>query len=114
MYMIRIYADLCWVGDGTSAALLGQNQSNEPGYAAALGAGPAPVAQTLRLQVSEFVPGGDSPSLANFKTAFDNASNDLAGTPAAGGSPIMSQAGAYSGGTQTPLQIAQGWSTGLP
>ena len=112
--MIRVYVDFAWVGDGTASSLLGQNQSNEPGYAAALGAGPVPIGQTMRLQVSEFVPGGDSPTLANFKTALDNASADLAGTPAAGGSPIMSQAGAYSGGTQTPLAIAQGWATGNP
>jgi hypothetical protein len=113
-YMIRVYVDFAWVGDGTASSMLGQNQSNEPGYAAALGPGPVPGSQVVSLQVSEFVPGGDTPTLANFKTALDAASADLAGTPAAGGSPIMSQAGAYSGGTPTPLALIQGFATGNP
>lgn len=114
MIMISLKLDIAQVGSGTASSLLAQNQSNEPGYAAALGAGPAPIGQTIRLHIAEFVPGGDTPTLANFLTALQAAAQDLAGTPAAGGSPIMSQAGAYSGGTQTPLQIVDGWASGLP
>ena len=105
-YRIRVYADVDWVPDGSGMATLGQNQSNDPGVGSALGAGAVGNAQTLRLQVAESVPGGDSPTSGNFNTAFTNAATDL-GT-------LMTTAGAYSGGTATPLSIAQGWSTGLP
>jgi len=106
MYVVRTYTDVCWVGDGTASAQLGQAQSNQPGYGAAQGPGPAPLAQTLRLQEMEFVPGGDAPSAANFNTAFVAA--------AAAMNTLMQTAGAYSGGTQTPLAIAQGWASGNP
>lgn len=114
MIALRLYLDIGQLASGTSSVLLGQSQSNQPGYAAALGPGPAFIGQTIRLQIDEFVPGGDTPTLANFLTALQAAAQDLAGTPAAGGSPVMSQAGAYSGGTQTPFQIVSGWSTGNP
>jgi len=108
-YVVRSYVDICWIGDGAGTALLGQLQSNEPGYGTAVGTGgygAVPSAQTLRLQVNEAVPGGDTPSQANFNTALTQAATDL-GT-------LMGTAGAYSGGTQTPYQLAQGWASGLP
>jgi hypothetical protein len=105
--MLRAYIDICQVGDGAGTALLGQLQSNEPGYGAAVGTGgygAAPSAQTLRLQDAVAVPGGDVPSNANFTTAFTQLATEL-GT-------LMNAAGAYSGGTQTPLQIVQLWNSG--
>ena len=105
-YIIRTYVDIMYVGDGAGTALLGINQSNNPGFDATLTAGPVGVAQTLRLQVNETVPGGNSPSGANFNTALTAAATAL-GT-------LMTTAGAYSGGTDTPLAIAQGWATGNP
>lgn len=106
MYMVRVYVDYCWVGDGTASSQLGQAQSNEPGYGAAQTPGPAPLGQTMRLQDAEFVPGGDAPTQANFNTAVVAAAASL--------NTLMATAGAYSGGPQTPLAIAQGWASGLP
>ncbi len=113
-YATIVTVDQVWIPDGSGSAFLGQNQSNQPGYAAALGAGEIGGGQTLRLRVMELVPGGDSPTLANFYTALTNAASDIAGTPPAGGSPLMSQAGAWAGNPGTPLAIAQAWSTGGP
>lgn len=107
--MIRCYLDVCEVGDGAGTALLGQLQSNEPGYGTAVGVGgygAAPSAQTLRIQVAELVPGGDVPSSGNFATAFTQLATDL-GT-------LMNTAGAYSGGTSTPLSLVQAWNSGGP
>lgn len=113
-YAINVTVDIVWIADGVGSNMLGQNQSNQPGYAAALGPGEIAGAQSMRLMVAEIVPGGDSPSLANFNTALTSAAADIAGTPAAGGSPIMSQNGAWAGNPGTPLAIAQAWSTGGP
>jgi hypothetical protein len=96
------------------STFLGPNQSNNPGYAATFAAGAAGLAQTAELMVSELVPGGDTPTLANFLTALTNAANDLAGTPTAGATPIMSQPGALYGQPGTPLSIIQGFSSGNP
>lgn len=105
-YRIRVTLDVDYVPDGAGGALLGQNQSNLPGYGSSLGAGAAQAAQTLQIDVAEVVPGGNSPSSANFATALSQAATDL-GT-------LLSTAGAYSGGTSTPLALAQAWSTGGP
>ena len=106
MYKIRVTLDIDWVGDGAGTALLGQNQSNNPGFGSSLGPGAAQVAQTLQLRQAEQVGGGDSPVQSDFTTAMTTAVTDLVSQ--------MGTAGAYSGGTQTPLAIAQGWSTGNP
>jgi len=105
-YLVRSYTELCWVPDGVAGAALGQNQANSPGFGSALNPGSIPNAQVLRLQVAEPVPGGDSPTQANFNTAFVAIAADL--------NTLIATPGAFSGGTQTPLAIAQGWSTGNP
>lgn len=112
-YRIRVTVDYDWVGDGVYSAFLGPNQSNNPGYNATFAAGAAGVAQTAELMISEIVPGGDTPTLANFLTALTNAANDLAGTPTVGATPVMSQVGAlYGQPNVTPLAIIQAFATG--
>jgi hypothetical protein len=113
-YRLRLTVDFDWIGDGVYQSFLGINQSNNPGYTNTLAAGAAGLAQTAELMISEQVPGGDAPTLANFLTALQNAANDLAGTPPLGGTPIMSQAGAMFGQPQTPLAIIQGFALGNP
>jgi hypothetical protein len=105
-YRLRVYCDFDWVPDGAAGAALGQSQANNPGFAAALNPGAVGNAQTLRLQVAESVPGGDSPTGANFNTALSSAATDL-GT-------LLTTAGAFSGGAATPLTLIQAWSTGGP
>ncbi len=111
---IRVTVDIDQLMPGAGGALLGQNQSNDPGYGGTLAAGAAGASQTLELMVAETVPGGDTPTLANFLTALTAAANDLAGTPASGGLAIMSQPGAWGGNPGTPLAIVQAWPTGGP
>ena len=106
MIILRVYCDICQIGDGGGTALLGQPQSNEPGFLGNLTNGPVPSAQTIRLEDAVFVVGGDTPTSGNFATAFTQLATDL-GT-------MMTTAGAFSGGTATPLSIVQGWSTGNP
>lgn len=110
-YAVNVTVDFVWIADGVGSTMLGQNQSNQPGYGTTLLPGEIAGAQSLRLQVAEPVPGGDSPSLANFNTALTAAVADLA---AATGTPIMSTNGAWGGNTGTPLAIIQAWSTGGP
>ncbi len=99
-YGIRVTLEPFWIGDGTGAAALGQNQGNEPGYGAAQGPGPVPVGQTMMLMVNEAVPGG-------FNTAIGQAATDL--------ETMLVTAGATPGFTSgTPLALIQGWSTGNP
>lgn len=105
-YAIEVTLRIHWVPEGAGSAFLGSNQSNHPGYGSSLGPGAVQAAQTLELRQAEQVPGGSAPTQANFNTAMTSAATDLA--------TQMGTAGAYSGGTQTPLAIAQGWSTGQP
>jgi hypothetical protein len=114
-YKLRLTVDVDWVPDGGGTAFLGINQSNNPGYNSQLGPGAAGMAQTAELMIAEAVPGGDSPTLANFLTALQNAANDLAGTPVGTNPvPIFSQPGALYGQTGTPLSIIQGFASGNP
>lgn len=114
-YRIRVTLDVDWIPDGGYQSFLGINQSNNPGYNNTLAAGAVGMAQTAELMISEQVPGGDAPTLANFLTALQNAANDLAGTPPLGGTPIFSQPGAlYGQSPATPLAIIQGFATGQP
>jgi len=114
MYAVNIIVDFVFVPDGAGTALLGQNQSNQPGYGGALAPGAIGNQQSGRLIVAEMVPGGDTPTLANFLTAFNAAAQDMAGTPAAGGNPIMSQPGGLGGAPGTPLANILTWATGGP
>lgn len=105
-YIVMMELKLAWVGDGQGSALLGQYQSNQPGFGPAQGPGQIASAQMLSLIQAESVPGGDSPTQANFNTAISNAASDL--------ETQMGTVGAWGGNNQTPLAIAQGWSSGLP
>ena len=103
---IRVYLDVDWIPDGSGMATMGQNQSNNPGIGSALGPGSVGNAQTLRLQVAESVPGGDTPTQANLNTAIAQAATDL--------ETLIATPGAYAGGTATPLSIIDGWAAGNP
>lgn len=106
-YMIRVTLEPCYIAAGSNSALLGQQQSNEPGYGSAQSPGPVPVAQTMMLMVNETVPGGESPSSGNFTTALTAAATDL-GT-------MLTTAGSVPGFTSgTPLALIQGWATANP
>lgn len=103
---IRVTLDIDQVAAGAGSALLGQNQSNDPGYGSTLGPGPVGISQTLELMQAEFVPGGDTPSSANFSTALTAAATDLL--------TQINTAGAWGGNPGTPLSYIQAWSTGGP
>ena len=105
-YAINVTIDFVWVADGAGSALLGQNQSNQPGYGPNLVPGAIGSAQTLRLAQAEFVPGGDAPTQANFNTAINNAATDL--------QSMMGEGGSYGGNPGTPLSLILAWATGGP
>lgn len=113
-YALNIIMDVYWVPDGAGSAILGQAQGNQPGFGAAEGPGSIGNSSSGRLRVAEVVPGADAPTLANFLTALQNAANDLAGTPPAGGTPLMSQPGALGGSPGTPLTNILTWASGGP
>jgi hypothetical protein len=104
--MVKVTADFYWVPDGVGLSALGQYQSNNPGYGTAQGPGEVPAAQSLRLIQGESVPGGDSPTQANFNTALSSAATDI--------ETQMGTAGAFGGNPGTPLALIQAWSTGGP
>lgn len=104
-YRLRLRADWDWVPDG-AVALMGQQQADNPGYAGT-GAGMVGIAQTASDIDAEIVPGGDSPSNANFQTALNNAAATLY--------TRMTTAGAVPGFTSGTLAaLVQGWSSGNP
>lgn len=106
-YIITVNLDVAYVAQGAGSALLGQQQSNEPGYGSSQTPGPVPVAQSLRMAVNESVPGGESPSSANFTTAINLAATDL--------ETMLTTANSVPGFTSgTPLALIQGWATGNP
>jgi hypothetical protein len=90
-YKIRVYCDIDWVPDGAGGAVLGVQQANSPGFTNLGNAGPVGNAQTLRLQDGEMVPGGDSPSQANFQTAFNAAATSLGALLSANASAVLTQ-----------------------
>jgi len=106
-YIVEIEAKIKWVGDGQGSYMLGQYQSNQPGFGPG-GQGPGTIgsAQMLSLIQAEVVPGGDSPTQANFNTALTQAITDIEGQ--------MGEPGTWGGNPGTPLAIAQGWATGNP
>lgn len=110
-FMLKMKVDYCWVPDGTAGALMGQRQGDFPGYGAVTGGiggyGTVPAAQEASDFVGEVVPGGDSPSGANFQTALNAAAADLY--------TQMTTAGAVPGFTSgTLLALVQAWATGNP
>jgi hypothetical protein len=100
---VRVYVDIDYVGRGTGTALMGGINANDPAYGQGLTAGETAVAQTIRFQTSQQVPGtAGSTTLANILMALDNAANNIAG---ATGTPIIDAA--------TLAQI-NAWNTGNP
>ena len=57
--MLRGYVDVAWVPEGTGGVTVMPvgGLGNEPGFGAAMAAGPMPNAQTIRFQVAEPVTG---------------------------------------------------------
>lgn len=106
-YRIRVRVDYDWVPDGVGGALLGQMQADNPGFTSAGTSGLVGAAQTASDIVAEIVPGGNSPTGANFLTALQSAATDL--------NTKMTTAGLVPGFTSgTLLALVQGWSTGNP
>lgn len=106
-YGVRVTVEPFYYAQGTSGTMLGPQQANEPGYGSAQASGPVPFAQTMTLMVNEAVPGGESPSGANFTTAINQAATDI--------ETMISTANSVPGFTSgTPLALIQGWSTGNP
>lgn len=106
-YVVQVQVTYAWVPDGAGgAAVVGGAQANVAGYGAAGGPGSIGNAQKMEIWDMEPVPGGDSPTQANFNTAVVNA--------AAAINTKMGTAGSTGFSTGTPLVVAQGWSTGLP
>lgn len=103
---LLVTLDVVQVPDGAGSGALGQNQANQPGYGAALGPGAIGNNQSLRLMLSEQVPGGDAPSSGNFTTALAQAATDF--------EALLATAGAWGGNPGTPLSIIQSWATGGP
>lgn len=107
-YMVEGKFSVCWVPDGAGSAIMGQQQANFPGYGASAGPGSVPAVQELSIIVGESVPGGDSPSEANFQTAFNTLASDVYSqftTP--GEVPGFS-------GSGTAYATVQTWATGEP
>lgn len=104
-YAIRVEITYGWVPDGTGPATAGQMQADMPGYGATGTPGVTFVAQTAKDIVGEQVPGGDSPSGANFQTALNAAAADAY--------TRLTTANAVPGFTSgTLLATVQAWSTG--
>jgi hypothetical protein len=106
-YRVRAVFIYEWLADGAGSALTGQMQADQPGYGAAGVPGAIGVAQTYSDIVGEVVPGGDSPSGANFQTAINLlATDEYTRFITAGSAP------GFTNGT--PLALVQAWSTGNP
>ena len=107
-YRVRATISFDFMPDGASGAMLGQQQAENPGYAAALAAGPVGAAQTLSFVLAEVVPGGNSPTAGNFQTALTAIGTDAYTIANA------IQASMGFSATQSLIAVAQGWSTGNP
>lgn len=107
-FIVSVEVTYGWVPDGAGPMFTGQRQADFPG-GGANGASTLAVfaAQSAKDYVGEIVPGGDSPSSANFQTALNNAAADLY--------TQLTTAGDVPGFTSgTLLALVQGWSTGNP
>ena len=78
-WMLRGYVDVAWVPEGTGGVTVMPvgGLGNEPGYGAAMAAGPAPNAQTIRFQVSEPVTGITGISSGTLSTNLGTAAAQL-------------------------------------
>lgn len=106
-YAIRVEITYGYVPAGAGGAALGQQQADMPGFGATPTPGAVFFAQSAKDIVGEAVPGGESPSAANFTTAINAAAADL--------ETRLSATNAVPGFTSgTLLALVQGWSTGNP
>lgn len=104
-FFIKTEVTYGWAPAGAGGAGVGQPQSNFPGTGATPGSGYVFVGQSASDIVGEAVPGGDSPSGANFQTAINAAATDLY--------TRLTTANAVPGFTSgTLLAQVQAWSTG--
>jgi hypothetical protein len=83
-YMVRVYADVCWVGEGMGGAGLGILAANNPGYGSGSGlniaqAGTMPNGQTIRFQQGEQVLPAtfNVPTAAEISVAIESAAEDI-------------------------------------
>lgn len=107
-FIVQLTAVYGWVPDGSGPMMVGQRQAN---FAAGGAAGATPLtvfaAQSASDYAAELVPGGDSPSDANFQTALNNAAADLY--------TQFTTAGDVPGFTSGTLSaLVKAWSTGNP
>ena len=106
-YRVRAVFIYEWVPDGAGSALMGQQQADQPGYGFPPQAGSVGAAQVFSEIGGTIVPGGDSPSGANFNTAISQLATDE--------QTRFTTAGSAPGFTNgTPLALVQAWSTGNP
>lgn len=107
-FRVRMQVMYEWVPSGAGTALLGQQQADQPGYGPTGTPGAVGAAQTASDIVGDIVPGGDSPSGANFQTALNALAADAY--------THLTTAGAVPGfaGAGTLLATVQGWPTGNP
>ncbi len=106
-YIVRVEVTYGYVPVGAGGTVLGQLQADIPGFGATGGAGPVFTAQSAKDIVGETVPGGESPTAANFTTALNAAATDL--------QTRLTTANSVPGFTSgTLLALVQGWSTGNP
>lgn len=75
-YRVRVTVSYDYVPDGAGGALQGQQQADNPGIAGT-GGGTVAAMQTASDIDAEVVPGGNSPSSANFQTALNAAAATL-------------------------------------
>lgn len=108
-YAVRLRVDYVWVPAGVGGVGLGSQQANNPGFGASGTPGEIPFAQSATDFISEIVPGGASPTLANFLTALQAAAADLNTRM---NTPNLNAFCATPGATL--LSQAQGWSIGNP
>jgi hypothetical protein len=106
-FIITCQVSYCWVPDGAAGAL-GQSQADFPGFGAYTPTiGTVPAAQEASDQAGAWVPGGDSPTDANFQTAL----NAMAASLYTNATTAASVPG-FTAGKLTDLMRL--WSTGGP
>jgi hypothetical protein len=99
LYEVRVYVDVSLLPRGTGGTLLGQQNSNIPGFGPNDSAGAGPMAQTLRMQKRE--PVGNlittAPTAAQIQAAIQQAATDLGTALTA---PVMATIGNWPLGQQ--------------
>ena len=102
-WMLRGYVDVCWVPEGTGGVTVMPvgGLGNEPGYGAALAAGPTVNAQTMRFQVAEPITG---------TTGTPPYSNPTSGNLTAAATQLGTDLGTFLTNNITTIQNWQGGS----